>query len=63
MQSTQTSLHPAPRKHGLRNAWSNEIALARAARSRGDSAGEWTYLERAHILSQTIAGLHVRTHV
>ena len=24
---------------------------------------EWTHLERAHILSQPLAGAHVRTHV
>lgn len=25
-------------------------------------AGEWNHLERAHILSQPMAGAHVRTH-
>ena len=28
-----------------------------------DAAGEWRCLERAHILSQPMAGAHVRTHV
>src|SRR3954453_10336000 len=35
-----------------RAAWSAERAAARAARTRGDRAGEWHHLERAHILSQ-----------
>jgi hypothetical protein len=46
----------------LRDAWSHELADARAARDRGDVAGEWHHLERAHILSQPMAGPHVRTH-
>ncbi len=50
-------------KGGLVEAWSNERAEARAARVRGDVAGEWSHLERAHILSQPMAVLHVRTHV
>ena len=33
------------------------------ARSIGDERGEWKHLERAHILSQPMAGPHVRTHV
>jgi Protein of unknown function (DUF3703) len=47
----------------LRAAWAAELAAARAARSSGDTSAEWTHLERAHILSQPIAGPHVRTHV
>jgi hypothetical protein len=47
---------------GLRNAWAAELAAARAARSTGDPSAEWTHLERAHILSQPLAGAHVRTH-
>jgi hypothetical protein len=39
------------------------METARAARSRGDVAAEWHHLERAHILSQPMAGPHVRTHV
>ena len=46
----------------LRGAWAAELAAARAARSSGDTHAEWTHLERAHILSQPIAGAHVRTH-
>lgn len=47
----------------LRQAWSDEMALARAAREKDDSAGEWNHLERAHILSQPMAMPHVQTHV
>jgi hypothetical protein len=53
----------ASRRSGLRAAWSDERAAARAARERGDVAAEWRHLERAHILSQPIAGAHVRTHL
>ena len=28
----------------------------------GDNRAEWIHLERAHILSQPLAGAHVRTH-
>jgi Protein of unknown function (DUF3703) len=44
-------------------AWSEERAAARSARGRGDVDGEWRHLERAHILSQPMAGAHVRTHL
>jgi hypothetical protein len=50
-------------RRGLRAAWSEETAAARAARERADVAAEWTHLERAHILSQPLAGAHVRTHL
>jgi hypothetical protein len=46
----------------LRAAWSAELDAARAARSSGDTSAEWTHLERAHILSQPMAGPHARTH-
>jgi hypothetical protein len=49
------------RRH-LRAAWAVELDAARAARSSGDSSSEWRHLERAHILSQPMAGAHVRTH-
>src|SRR2546423_1720081 len=39
------------------------MAAARTARDQSDAGGEWTHLERAHILSQPLAGPHVRTHV
>jgi hypothetical protein len=47
----------------LRPAWEGELDAARAARSTGDTTAEWSHLERAHILSQPLAGPHVRTHV
>jgi hypothetical protein len=47
----------------LRAAWNVELDAARAARATGDASAEWTHLERAHILSQPMAGPHVRTHV
>jgi hypothetical protein len=47
----------------VRQAWADEHAAARSARARGDAAGEWRHLERAHILSQPMAGPHVRTHL
>ena len=51
------------RRSALQNAWSAERAEARDAHERGDFAGEWAHLERAHILSQPMAGRHVCTHV
>src|SRR5688572_4546846 len=50
-------------RSALRAAWAGERAAARDARERGDTPGEWKHLERAHILSQPLAGPHVRTHV
>src|SRR5688500_11467824 len=46
----------------LEGAWSREMGAARSARSTGDTTSEWRYLERAHILSQPLGHLHVRTH-
>lgn len=46
----------------LQRAWVTERDAARDARTRGDVKAEWHHLERAHILSQPLAGLHVRTH-
>jgi hypothetical protein len=50
-------------RDALLAAWSEERSAARAARERADREGEWSHLERAHILSQPMAGPHVRTHV
>ena len=50
-------------RRALIDAWAEERAAAKTARSRGDLAVEWHHLERAHILSQPMAGPHVRTHV
>jgi hypothetical protein len=47
----------------LSEVWSQEMAAARKAKARKDASAEWTHLERAHILSQPLAGPHVRTHV
>ena len=62
MARTPTTPVTGPRR-ALRAAWSDERAAARSARGRGDAAGEWNHLERAHILSQPMGGAHVRTHV
>lgn len=53
---------PANRTVLLR-AWLQERAAAHDARERGDTLSEWIHLERAHILSQPMAGPHVRTHL
>jgi len=58
-----TDLGISADRTGLRRAWADERAAAAKARTDGDSASEWTHLERAHILSQPMAGPHVRTHV
>ena len=64
MRPSQLGSAVAPaRRAVLRGAWSDEMATACAARARGDVAAEWHHLERAHILSQPMAGPHVRTHV
>jgi Protein of unknown function (DUF3703) len=60
-QQSDAKTPSAPRT--LRGAWDDERAQAEAARARSDAAGEWAHLERAHILSQPMAGPHVRTHV
>jgi hypothetical protein len=52
----------ATNEAALRQAWSAELEEARRARSTGDATGEWSHLERAHILSQSMAAPHVRTH-
>ena len=57
------SLAVASARNTLLAAWSDERAAARFARGLGDVAGEWRHLERAHILSQPLAGTHVRTHL
>src|SRR3954449_5381250 len=47
----------------LRERWAQEQQAARADRQRTDIHGEWRHLERGHVLSQPLAGAHVRTHV
>jgi uncharacterized protein DUF3703 len=51
------------RRSDLLEAWAHERTAARAARQRNDVEEEWRLLERAHVLSQPMAGPHVRTHV
>jgi hypothetical protein len=50
---------PIENAGALRAAWSDEM---RDAKHATDPAVAWTHLERAHILSQPLAGEHVRTH-
>ena len=47
----------------LRDGWASELAAARTARAAGNTKTEWQHLERAHILSQPLAGAHFRTHL
>ena len=46
----------------LTGAWSTEMAAARTAHLEHDRGSEWGHLERAHIVSQPLGVLHVRTH-
>lgn len=46
------------RKHAL----TNELNLARACKMKNDFKGEFSHLERAHVLSQPHALLHVKVH-
>ena len=46
-----------------RNAWSRELARASESRASDAREQEWRHLERAHILSQPMAGPHVKTHL
>jgi hypothetical protein len=50
-------------KAELKSAWTKERDSARTASSQGEWSVEWTHLERARIVSQPKAGMHVRTHV
>ena len=60
---TATHLTAAPdQRSALRQAWSDELDAAHAARDRGDTSTEWGHLERAHILSQPLARPHLSTH-
>src|SRR3954454_8900681 len=51
------------RRITLRRTWSVERSRAQAARAARDTSTEWHHLERAHILSQPMAGPHVATHL
>ena len=54
--------HTAEARTVLRAGWRAERDAARTARRVRDARREWHHLERAHILSQPMAGLHLRTH-
>jgi hypothetical protein len=47
----------------LETAINDELKSARAAYERGSTTFTWVALERAHILSQARAGLHLRVHL
>ena len=52
-----------PDRQALATAWTAERRAAATALRNNDTAAAWAHLERAHILSQPMAGRHVRTHV
>lgn len=47
----------------LRRRFAADLGEARQARRQGDVDEAWRLLEEAHVLSQSFAGLHVRSHV
>ena len=47
----------------LATAWTQERRAATEGMRRHDPSQAWIHLERAHILSQPMAGRHVRTHL
>src|SRR5215207_9258677 len=51
----------AEARSALTAAWHAERDAAKTARRTGDAPAAWSHLERAHILSQPFAGLHLRT--
>lgn len=53
----------SPTSSVLVDAWRRELEDAQRARASADATEEWRHLERAHILSQPLAGRHVRTHL
>jgi len=54
--------HHVANKAELRSIWTDEMRAAQTARSNKNDAEAWKRLERAHILSQPSAALHLRTH-
>ncbi|HEX2783951.1 MAG TPA: DUF3703 domain-containing protein [Ilumatobacteraceae bacterium] len=52
-----------PNQQRLITAWVEERHAAAQAIRRNDRSQAWIHLERAHILSQSMAGRHVRTHL
>ena len=51
------------RDAAVRDAFAREWANARSARRAGDFDRAFHHLERAHILSQLLTWLHVKTHL
>ncbi len=50
--------------HAIQEAFENEISQAmQMNRNQAGQSRVWYHLERAHILSQSSAALHVRTHI
>jgi hypothetical protein len=47
----------------LVTAWAHERLTSAEAFRRNDLPTAWAHLERAHIISQPMAGRHVRTHI
>src|SRR5262245_13449737 len=62
MTEAATSGRTVDVRAALEAAWRAERHAATTARRTGDPHTEWRHLERAHILSQPVAGLHLRTH-
>ena len=54
--------HHVANRAQLEDAWTREMEAARSARRDDDTTSEWRSLERAHIVSQPLGHLHVRTH-
>ena len=52
-----------PNRQPLITAWNQERDAAAQAIRDNDPSQAWAHLERAHILSQPMAGRHVRTHL
>jgi hypothetical protein len=52
-----------PNRRSLIAAWNQERHAAAQAIRGNDRSRAWAHLERAHILSQPMAGRHVRTHL
>jgi hypothetical protein len=50
-------------RQDLITAWTQERHASAQAFRRRDLSTAWAHLERAHILSQPMAGRHVRTHL
>jgi len=47
----------------LRDAFESELEQASATEQQAELERAWKHLERAHILSQSYAGPHVRVHL